>query len=279
MTLTPSPFLQITRPGNVIITGLTVYVGGLIASRGEPFPILNLLLPAISAALIAAGANALNDYYDVATDLINRPNRAIPSGRLSRAVAGVWGWLLTCIGLAVGFWVDTRLGLMAFGVGVLLWLYNSRLKQTYFWGNLSVAVCGGAAFIYGGLAVGKVSASLIPATFAMLIHLAREIVKDVDDVSGDMAAGSRTIPIVSGKRTALNISALILILLSLATPLPYFLGDYSAKYLALVSFSAAFPLLILSFFMVKGLTAEGVKRVGNILKIIMITGLLALYVG
>ena len=279
MKFTPAPLLQIMRPGNVIITGVTVFVGGLIASRGETFQSLSLVLAAISAALVAAGANSLNDYYDIAIDLINRPNRAIPSGRLSHSVAGVWGWLLMITGIAIGFGVDARVGLMAVGVGILLWLYNKQLKRTYFLGNLAVAVCGGAAFIYGGLAVGKIATSFIPALFAFLIHLAREIVKDVDDVAGDLAAGAKTIPIVSGTRTALTISALVLTALSLSTPLPYYLGIYTSKYLTVVILTVSLPLLVISTFMIRGLSAARVKRISNLLKFIMVTGLISLYVG
>jgi len=271
--------LQIIRPGNVIITGFTVFVGGIIASHGIAVQGFGLLLAAISAALVAAGANALNDYYDVAIDLINRPDRAIPSGRISLSFARLVGWLLIVMGIATGFVVEFRLGLVAVIVATLLWQYNKVLKRTYFRGNLAVALCGGAAFIYGGLAVDKISASVIPALFAFLIHLAREIVKDVDDVVGDRAAGSKTIPIISGERVALILASTILIILALSTPLPYFLQIYSLNYLYFVSLTVTFPLLILAIAMIRGLSQSGVKRTSFFLKLLMITGLISLYVG
>ncbi len=279
MKFTLTSLLLIIRPGNVIITGSTVFVGGLIAGESGTIHIWGLVLASISAGLVAAGGNVFNDFYDIAVDLVNRPDRAIPSGRLSRSIAGLWGWVLTGAGLAIGFWVDVSLGIMASGVGVLLWLYNKILKRTYFWGNLSVAVCGGAAFIYGGFAVGKISSSFIPAIFAFLIHLAREIVKDIEDIAGDLTSGAKTIPIVSGTRVALIISAVVLIALALSTPLPYYLGDYSSKYLIIVTITVSLPLLVISTFMIRGLSSAGVKRISSILKIIMITGLVSLYIG
>lgn len=271
--------LQIIRPGNVIITGFTVFVGGVIASDGAAVHGFGLLLAAISAALVAAGANALNDYYDVAIDLINRPDRPIPSGRISLSSARIAGWLLMIVGIVTGFTVELQLGLVACVVATLLWQYNKVLKRTYLRGNLAVALCGAAAFIYGGLAVGKISASIIPASFAFLIHLAREIVKDIDDVAGDRTSGSRTIPIISGDRFALILSATILIILALMTPLPYYLHIYSKTYLYLVSFTVTLPLFIVAFTMLRGLSSSGVKNTSFILKILMITGLISLYVG
>ncbi len=272
-------FLQLTRPGNVLITGLTVFVGGVIASGGADYSAFVLILAGLSAGLVAAGANALNDFHDLAIDLINCPDRPIPSGRISRTGAAAWGWLLMIAGVTLGFRLAIELGWVAFIVATLLWLYNKSLKRTYLLGNFAVALCGGAAFIYGGLAVGKVSASLIPAAFAFMIHLAREIVKDVDDIAGDLAAGARTLPIVSGRRSALIVTAVVLIVLACSTPLPWLFGIYTLKYLVLVTLTVAIPLLIIAISILLGVQSVGVKQTSLYLKLIMITGLISLYVG
>jgi len=196
--------IELTRPLNTLITGLTVVVGGLIAGKSEQFDPAILIGAAIVAALVAAGANAINDAFDAVIDLINRPDRPIPSGEVSRILAALWGLLLTVTGVIAGWTMSVMLGLIATIVGVLLYLYNSRLKRTPLTGNIVVAICGGLAFIYGGVAVGQVGKALIPACFAFLIHLGREIVKDVEDLPGDLAVGARTLPIVAGRKTALT---------------------------------------------------------------------------
>lgn len=273
------PLLTIIRPGNVLITGLTVFFGGLISIRQDTYSLLGLSLASISAALVAAGANTLNDYYDIATDLVNRPDRALPSGKLSRASAVVWGWSLSIAGVAIGFWLSSLIGLVALAVGVLLWQYNRQLKKTCIWGNLTVAVCAGTAFIYGGLAVGRFTQALIPAGFAFLIHFAREIVKDVQDVEGDRRIGAKTLPIVVGERKALTLAAILMFLLAISTLLPWMFNIYSQNYLLLVVSTVALPLIVISSKLFIGISAIELKQVSFFLKFIMITGLIALYVG
>jgi geranylgeranylglycerol-phosphate geranylgeranyltransferase len=69
---------------------------------------------------------------------------------------------------------------------------------------------------------------------AGLATLAREIVKDIEDVPGDRAEGLRTLPIVLGARPALVLAALALALAVLASPVPYLLGTFGVGYLLVV---------------------------------------------
>ena len=75
--------IKIIRPSNVLISGLTISVAVLIFG-GEGFDILRLALMAgIVGVLIDAGANVINDFFDVEIDRINKPHRPIPSGLVS----------------------------------------------------------------------------------------------------------------------------------------------------------------------------------------------------
>ena len=56
-------------------------------------------------------------------------------------------------------------------------------------GNITVAFLTGLVFIFGGVVVENPSAAIVPAVFAFLINLIREIVKDIEDVEGDNKAG------------------------------------------------------------------------------------------
>jgi len=271
--------IDLTRPVNILITGLTVYVGGAIAGKDIEYAWLNLLVAAISAGLIAAGANALNDYYDVAIDLINRPDRPIPSGRIGRSVVPVWGGALIITGIVAGLILGWVTGVIAVTVALILWLYDSQLKQTFIWGNFAVALAGGAAFVYGGAAIGRIVPALIPAGFAFMIHFAREIVKDIEDMDGDRVALARTLPLVKGSRFARVTAAVLLILLALATILPYLYKIYSIRYLILVVFTVFLPVIFLSGLLASQSGNTKVRFISQSLKIIMITGLISLYVG
>src|SRR2546430_15857550 len=66
---------------------------------------------------------------------------------------------------------------------------------------------GGLPLIYGALAVGHAAAGIVPWILATWIHLVREIVKDIDDQTGDQTLGRRTLPLVLGARPASPVAA------------------------------------------------------------------------
>ena len=67
----------------------------------------------------------------------------------------------------------------------LLYFYSARLKRTVLIGNLVIGLMTGMAFIYGGVVVGRMERAVVPAIFAFLVNLARELLKDVEDMEGD----------------------------------------------------------------------------------------------
>ena len=77
--------LEICRPINDIMGGLTVVIGILNTAPGAtPFQIvINIILGMITYFFIAAASMIINDIYDIDIDKINRPDRPIPSGRIS----------------------------------------------------------------------------------------------------------------------------------------------------------------------------------------------------
>ncbi len=270
---------QICRPLNAAITGLVVIVGGYLAQRYIGTDIVYLISAAISAGMVAAGGNAINDAYDLDIDSINRPERPIPAGLVSQQSAGVFGVLMLVGGVLLGLSTRADLGAIALVVALLLWAYSARLKRMPLLGNLVVAVCGGLAFLYGAAAVSHWIEGLIPAGFAVLIHLAREIIKDIEDIPGDKQVNARTLPIVHGVETALMVSAATMTLLALATPLPYLFAGYSLNYLIAITVGVAIPLLAAATVLMRDTTELTISRMSAFLKVEMLVGLGALFIG
>jgi len=240
---------------------------------------VDLYWAAFSAALTAAGGNSINDAYDVSIDRINRPERPIPSGRIGNVIASIWGCTLMIFGIVIGFTTRMELGLIALLAAILLWGYSAWWKRMPLAGNFVVAICGGLAFIYGAMAVSNPLGGLIPGLFAMMIHLGREIIKDVEDVAGDHLAGAITLPVVVGSTTAQRMAAITLLFLIALTPLPYKLELLGIYYLWLVMVFVDLPLIVISAFLIRGLEQQGLSRASFALKIVMISGLIALYAG
>jgi geranylgeranylglycerol-phosphate geranylgeranyltransferase len=272
-----NPYLELIRPLNVVIAALSVFVGALVSAplRWD----FRILLACLVAALITGGANVLNDVFDVDIDRVNKPRRPLPSGRVHKAQAAVFSAVLLVMGVAI----SPYLGLWGFFIALLaaflMIFYSARLKRTLLLGNLTVALVAALAFLYGGIAVRRPIEALVPAGFAFLFHLGREILKDAQDYEGDRAAGARTLPAVSGVPNAIRWAGLVFSLLVLASPVPFLVGHYSLAYLIVVVLGVDFPLLYVIFSSNRNPSSGHLGQLSFLLKLDMWVGLVAILVG
>lgn len=270
--------IKITRPSNVFITFLTIFASVLIFSNGDEKLLKFSIIGGIVGALIDAGGNIINDFFDVEIDKINKPKRPIPSGLISRKLA-LYLYILTT---SLGIILSNFLGLLPFLISllssVLIFLYSFRLKRLPLFGNFIVAFLTGLAFIFAGSIAKNIKKAIIPMVFALLINLAREIIKDIEDIEGDMKAGLNTFPIKAGIKKSIMLSSFILAILILLTPLPYMLGFYNKHFILIVS-AVDLGLIYVVISLFKDQTKINLNRLSNILKFEMILGLLAIYFG
>lgn len=267
----------LTRPLNVLIGGLSIFVGALVT--GTVQPLRHVLVACLSGSLVAAGANTINDFFDVEIDRRNKPYRPLPAGRVSRQSAWVQAIVLLVLGSVLGAAIGILPLAVAASTAALLYLYSWRLKRTPLWGNLAVSVATALAFVYGGLAVGRPGAALIPACFAFLFHLGREIIKDVEDMEGDRQEGAATLPIRYGARCALGLATAVYGLVIAATLLPYLAGVYNRAYLMVVLSGVDTVVAYVVLQMWRRPEKLMLHRLSELLKADMFVGLLAIYLG
>lgn len=260
-----------------MIAALTIFVAAIVA--GSLQPIGNVLLAAISTALITAGANVINDYFDIDIDKINKPKRPLVSENLKPGEAFNFFVILYLAGWICAVYIHWAMFIIALVIGILMFLYSYKLKRTILWGNLIVSFATATAFIYGGLAVNRIEATLFPACFAFLYHFGREILKDIQDIDGDKREGLLTFPIKYGIKSSINLILFIYILLIVSTIIPYILQVYSIKYL-LIILLGVYPIIILVLYkIIKMPEPKNLGNMSNLLKSGMFVGLFAIYLG
>lgn len=264
------------RPLNCLITALSAGVGAFAAGAHTPPP--EVWWAALAAALITGAGNGLNDVADLEIDRVNRPTRPLPAGHLSRRVALVQSLGLALTGTGIALWQGPTLGGMALLVTGALVLYDLRLKRTTLWGNLLVSALAAAAFPFGALAAGQLGRSWIPAGFAFLFHLGREIIKDLEDLEGDRAQGARTLPLRAGEPFAARLAAGILSVLAVFTWWPWLGGIYGWQYLVPV-LGVDGLLLWTGWRLLRDRRAAPGAQLGSRLKWGMLLGLLAVVAG
>lgn len=264
------------RPLNCLLTALSAGVGALTAGS-NPLPPA-VWWAALAAALIAGAGNTLNDVADLKIDRVNRPQRPLPAGHLSRPAALIHSLVLALAGTGIALWLGPALGGMALLVAAALALYDLWLKRRALWGNLLVSALAAATFPFGALAAGQLGRAWIPAGFAFLFHLGREIVKDIEDVEGDQAQGVRTLPLRIGDRAAARLAAAIWLLLAAYVWWPWLGGIYSWQYLAPVLGVDAL-LLWAGWRLLRDQTAAPGAHLGRRVKWGMLLGLVAVVAG
>ena len=269
-------FFLLPRPLNGLITALSVGVGALTAIQGPTW--LPVLLAALSAALINGAGNVFNDLIDVDIDRINRPDRPLPAGHISHLAAGLQTLALTLAGGLCAFWLSPWHGFLALGIALLLAIYSIFLKNSLLLGNILVAGVGAIAFPYGAFAVGDIGRSWIPALFALLFNIGREIVKDIEDIAGDQIRGEHTLPLRCGSQNAALVASLIYILLIGITWIPFFTAIYNIFYaLALLPVNGLVLYVLWQLHRQRAQLSD--DRLGRLLKIGMFSGLLAIVIG
>jgi len=271
------PIFILTRPVNVAISAASIFIGAFIT--GTVQPIAKVLLACLSGGVIAGAANAINDYFDVEIDRINKSYRPLPSGSVTPAAAFRFSMSLFITGIIVSVFVNTVAVIIATSSSVLLFMYSASLKRTVLWGNLTVSLATGLAFIYGGISVGRVTDALIPAGFAFMFHLGREIIKDIEDMEGDRANQATTLPVHHGEKTALQVATVVFGILLVATIAPYLARIYGILYLFIVLLGVDTVIIYVVFSMWKNPAPKNLGRLSTLLKIDMIMGLVAIYAG
>jgi geranylgeranylglycerol-phosphate geranylgeranyltransferase len=221
--------LALVRPRNLAIAAAGVAIGGFLALGRAALPAA--LLWAMGSALgLGASGNAANDLFDVEADRINRPTRPLAAGELSRnralAIAGVAGGL----GLWAAWWVSATLFVLGVAALAAMVAYSPVFKARGALGNVAVAVVASLPLVYGAVAAGDWRAGVVPAVLAAFLHLAREVVKDLEDVPGDLVIGRRTVPIELGPDAGFLTAAGTLAVFVPLALIPWATGWYGWRY-------------------------------------------------
>lgn len=204
--MNPAAYIRITRPVNSLFAGFAVLLGVIIAAGpfdlpSEAAPPLYIYPALIAAvALITAAGNVINDYFDRDIDAVNRPERPIPSGDISPKTALLYSTALFLAGLGACIFTNVSCAAIAVFNSALLVLYAIKLKGVPLAGNIAVSYLTASIFLFGGAVYGLYGLlqNIYVAAIVFLAILARELLKDAEDIEGDREGGVKTLPMSIG---------------------------------------------------------------------------------
>jgi 4-hydroxybenzoate polyprenyltransferase len=218
--------LKLIRPINALIVFATLMVVRLILFQYyNPFKIqpsidaADYFLMMVTGMLILGAGNVINDIIDVDIDRLNKPRKALIPRRVSIRLAWVVYFSLNILALIFSVYLILKYQVgwyifMPFCAILLLYVYSRWLKKKFFIGNLVIALLCGVLGLVGfwvemdnihtikELSDKDYTMILYSAgsifIFSFLLVLARELIKDCEDMVGDRSAGATTIPIKLG---------------------------------------------------------------------------------
>ncbi len=228
-------FLNLIRFQNLLLIALVQYlIRYCLIAPMVHFSNLELQLShfdffllCLSTVMIAAAGYIINDYFDTRIDSVNKPDKVIVGRSIKRRVAMGAHLVISFLAIAIAFYLARKVGMYKLGfIHVLsagfLWFYSTDFKKQLLIGNLVVAMLAALVPLIVGLyeiplLIKKYREVLVETSanfnfifyfvaaysgFSFLSTFVREVVKDMEDFSGDKEFGRNTIPIALGIKTA-----------------------------------------------------------------------------
>lgn len=143
------------RPANIVTSVADIWAGaavsygmlGFFVGRRDFLADVGWL--SLATACLYGGGVVLNDYFDARLDAVERPERPIPRGDITRFQAGALGFFLLFVGILSAFLAGIVPGVLATLISLLVLLYNSRSKVHPVLGPLNMGLCRSVNLLLG----------------------------------------------------------------------------------------------------------------------------------
>lgn len=235
----------------------------------------NLFFLILSSATVIASGYIINNFYDSEKDLINRPKKTMLDRFVSQRTKLSVYFILNLLAIFFASYVSFK-AVVFFSIYIFaIWLYSHRLKRILFLGNLVASILTLTPFFVIFIYYKNFETVIfIHATFLYLMIVMRELVKDLENMQGDLIQNYHTIPIVYGEK----LSKFFLSILSILAVIPTMLliTRFDTGYMNYYFYIS----LVLLVFFVLFLYFSKVKwqflLLHNILKLIIVAGVFSI---
>jgi 4-hydroxybenzoate polyprenyltransferase len=270
----------VVRGYNILMIALAQYLASIyILSPNLPLHKvvfdLNLFFLVIASALVVASGYIINNFYDAEKDLINKPKKSmldrLVSPRFKLTTYFILNFLAVFTASYVSFKTVFFFSAYIFGI----WLYSHKIKKMPFAGNFASAILAitpfFAVFVYYK---NFETVIFVHAIFLFLLILVREMIKDLENIKGDLAQNYKTIPIIYGAKISKFCIAVLIVLTlipSLLLIINFDIGLMNYYFVGCVILLILFLMLL-----VKSNTKKHYVWLHNILKFIIIAGVFSI---
>lgn len=271
---------SIVRGYNILMIALAQYLASIyILAHNLPLRKvvfdLQLFVIVLASSLVIAGGYIINSFYDSEKDLINKPTKSMLDRLVSQRTKLSAYFILNILSVLLASYVSFK-AVLFFSIYIFgIWLYSHKLKKQPYLGNLVSALLAIAPFFAVFVYYRNFeSVIFVHAMFLFLLILAREMIKDMENIAGDIAQKYRTVPILYGIRFSKTCISFLVLLTLLPALLLIYNFDVGFMYIYFIS-----SIVLLILFLILLWKSEFKKHyvwLHNILKFIIVVGVFSI---
>jgi 4-hydroxybenzoate polyprenyltransferase len=267
---------SVIRGYNILVIVLAQYLSSIfiLAPNHRALAVIldiNLFIIVLASSLTIASGYIINNFYDSKKDIINRPNKSKLDRLVRQSTKLQVYFVINFFVFLIAFFVSFR-AVLFFSVYIfLIWFYSHKLKKYPIIGNITASFLAILPFFAILLYYKNIYPEIFAhVTFLFLLLLIREMIKDLENLKGDMANAYLTIPVKYGENTAKK----IITTLTTITIFPiYLLIDvYDVGYMDIYFYVSIIVLMFFIFLLWKSNSKPDYLRLHNILKILVVSG-------
>ena len=235
----------------------------------------SLFVIVVSSVGAIASGYIINNFYDQEKDLINRPQKSILELLVSQRTKLSLYFGINILVILLSALISVKAGLFFSGYIFFIWLYSHKIKKLPIQGNLTSALLSITPFFAIFLYFKNYNLLIFVFGFYLLLILAiRDLVKDLENIVGDLTMDYKTVPVVYGEKAAKLMISILIAINCLVSILLVFCFELGLMYSFFVG--SAIYLCILLFLIWNSRQQQDYNRIHNFLKLLILAGVLSI---
>jgi len=235
-------------------------------------PLFALILATVGA--IASGY-IINNFYDTEKDVINRPHQSILEQYVSQNTKLILYFIINFIVVIIASYVSFR-SVLFFSIYIFaIWFYSHKIKKRPIIGNLISAILTITPFFAIFLYYKNYSGLIFVFGFYLFLVLSmRELVKDLENLKGDLTLDYKTIPVVYGEKIAKTMVVGLVVINILVTV--YLVSTYNLGKMDYFFYGSISLLFLVAVLICTAQHHQHYVRIHKLLKLLVLLGVFSI---
>ncbi|MFN3909301.1 MAG: geranylgeranylglycerol-phosphate geranylgeranyltransferase [Flavobacterium sp.] len=271
---------SVIRGYNIPVIILAQYLAAIFIFSEEHAPkkILldfHLFLLVVASTLTIASGYIINNFYDAPKDWINRPKKSMLDRLVSQKTKLYVYFTINVLVVMIAMAISWRAVLFFSAYIFFIWFYSHKVKKYPIVGNILATLLAITPFfailLYYKNFYGVVFAH---AFYLFLLLWIKEIIKDLENLPGDLTQNYRTIPVVYGENKAKQ----VVYLLTTITLIPLYLliEVEDVGYMDLYFYLSSMALMLLTYRLYFAKDKAHYLWLHNWLKVVIVGGVFSI---